>query len=147
MGRGKRSVIVHLVALHEGFEDRAGEFHAEVRGQGMPVENPLGPHLEGLAGVENGEIRVHPGHEPAFAGRKAGKLSGLGDFQVRGTYHGEPFSYADSSGRNPRPSVWNVRIEVPPQRELLTLWWDSTEYAKKHSAGAHRPPPLASRQA
>ncbi len=68
-----------------------------------------------------------------------GKLSGLGDFQVRGTYHGEPFSYADSTGRNPRPSVWNVRIEVPPQREVLTLWWDSTEYVKRQAAGVLRP--------
>lgn len=68
-----------------------------------------------------------------------GKLSGLGDFQVRGTYHGAPFSYADSTGRNPRPSVWNVRIEVPPQRELLSLWWDSTEYARRQAAGGLRP--------
>lgn len=76
-----------------------------------------------------------------------GKLSGLGDFQVRGTYHGEPFSYADSTGRNPRPSVWNVRIEVPPQRELLTLWWDSTEYAKKNAAGVLRPLDLSEQSA
>ena len=76
-----------------------------------------------------------------------GKLSGLGDFQVRGTYHGEQFSYADSTGDNPRPSVWNVRIEVPPQRELLTLWWDSTEYAKKQAAGALRPLDLSEQSA
>jgi hypothetical protein len=72
-----------------------------------------------------------------------GKLSGLGDFQIRGSYRGERFQYADSTGRNPRMSVWNVRIEVPPQREVLTLWWDSTEYAKKKAAGTVRALDLA----
>lgn len=64
-----------------------------------------------------------------------GKLGGLGEFQIRGTYHGETFQYADSAGRNPRVSVWNVRIEVPPQREVLTLWWDSTEYTERKARG------------
>jgi hypothetical protein len=68
-----------------------------------------------------------------------GKLGGLGEFQIRGTYHGETFLYADSAGRNPRPSVWNVRIDVPPQRELLTLWWDSTEYMERKARGPVQP--------
>ncbi len=76
-----------------------------------------------------------------------GKLSGLGDFQIRGTYRGEVFTYADSTGHHPRPSVWNVRIEVPPQREVLTLWSDSTEFARKKASGTVRPMDLAAETA
>jgi hypothetical protein len=72
-----------------------------------------------------------------------GKLSGLGDFQVRGTYHREMFQYADSTGRSLHPSIWNVRIEVPPQREVLTLWWDSTEFEKRKGNGSLRALDLA----
>lgn len=72
-----------------------------------------------------------------------GKLGGLGEFQVRGFYRGEPFLYADSAGTNPRTSVWGVRIEVPPQREVLTLWWDSTRYAERAVNGRMIPLDLA----
>jgi len=69
-----------------------------------------------------------------------GKLDGLGEFQVRGYFRGSPFIYADSTRKVLRRSAWTIRVEVPAQRELLSLWWDSTRYEERKLAGA--PPAL-----
>lgn len=76
-----------------------------------------------------------------------GRLNDLGDFQVRGFYRGDMFRFADSTGRNPRSSQWTVRIEIPPEREVLSLWIDSLEFARRKAAGTLVPIDLAARTA
>ncbi len=85
--------------------------------------------------VLRGEGSVIP-IEPLWRAR----LSGMGEFQLRGYYRGSPFIFTDSSGSERRESIWSVRVEVPAQRELVSLWYDSSQYEALRSAGT--PPAL-----
>jgi hypothetical protein len=84
----------------------------------------------------DGEVML-AGDGPVFGIERIwrARLAGLGTFVLRGYYHGRTFLYADSTGINRRESVWQVRVEVPSQREVLTLWHDSTTYGEMDRQG------------
>ncbi len=86
--------------------------------------------------LRDGEVLL-AGDGPLFGIEKIwrARLAGLGAFVLKGYYHGRPFLYADSTGTKRRESVWQVRVEVPGQREVLTLWHDSTAYAELDRQG------------
>jgi hypothetical protein len=86
--------------------------------------------------LRDGEV-LFAGEGPVFGIERIwrGRLVGLGTFVLRGYYHGRTFLYADSTGTRRRESVWQVQVEVPGQREVLTLWHDSTTYVAMENQG------------
>jgi len=86
--------------------------------------------------LRDGEVLL-AGDGPIFGIERIwrARLAGLGTFVLKGYYHGRTFLYADSTGTNRRESVWQVRVEVPSQREVLTLWHDSTAFGEMDRQG------------